>query len=212
MIRRRLETVWAHERFARQAAVAIPPRCRAGRIAADDGFGVAARGPLCFERRVAVAAKVTRIGPQRPVLVEVPGREQVHRQRLHAFGHRAIPGRAVADFRRFAVGTRSKRAERADHPIALRQACDLAGRIRFDVLAGRRRDRHGQGRRAAHALEADVGDGLRVGGCTEQRYRDDGRRPWADGGWREGASARARHRGSFTGGPRSTVPQTRTGA
>src|SRR5690606_28816574 len=78
------ERIRAHDRLARIVAVAVAPRGGRGRIVADDPRP---RGPLRLERGAAVAAEVARIAPERPVLVEILGRENIDRERLDAVGH-----------------------------------------------------------------------------------------------------------------------------
>jgi hypothetical protein len=79
------ETAGADDGLARIVPVAMAPRCRSWPGIAHDLHEYRGQRTLqCFDGLRTVAAEVARVGPGRPVLVEVPRREQVHRQRCHA--------------------------------------------------------------------------------------------------------------------------------
>ena len=82
----RLERVRADDRCARIVAIAIAPGRRARRIVADR-VALKRLAPCCCSmREAAVAAEVARIAPERAILVEILGREEIDRQRLDPVG------------------------------------------------------------------------------------------------------------------------------
>ena len=86
-----LERVRAHDLLARIVAIAEAPRGRSRRIVADQRNLV--RAPDLLEADGRVAAVVAPVGPELAVLVEILGREDVVRQRLHARRHCAVARR-----------------------------------------------------------------------------------------------------------------------
>src|SRR5690606_409203 len=89
----RLERIRADDRLARIVAIAVPPRGRRRRVVAyHSAAGI--RAPLFLARNRAVAAKVARIAPQVPILVEIFRREEIDRERLDAFRRLAVAGGA----------------------------------------------------------------------------------------------------------------------
>ena len=156
VLARGLELVRAHDGCARVITIAVAPGRRRCTCVTDQPCAV--RAPLLFDADGTVAAKIAGIAPERAILVEILGREQVDGKRRHARGGVAVAGRAHEGSRCIARRRTTWRPERPLH----RCADDLV----LPQIGCERRA-------SAYALEARIGHLLRPRRRAERRERDD---------------------------------------